>query len=248
MRVLIADDEPLARHRLRDLLAQLRHEQGMSFELVAEVGDGAAAVAAASELHPDVALLDIRMPGLDGIQAAVQMAQLQPAPAVVFVTAYDAHALAAFDANAIDYLLKPIRPERLRAALARARLLSQAQREALMGDDQSLSVTYRGALRRIPLAQVICLRAEQKYVEVFYREGRALLDESLKSIEERYPGRFLRVHRNALVAPAYIQELARGEDGLMLLSLVGTDQRLEVSRRHLAEVRRVVRGLADNRA
>lgn len=242
MKILIADDEPLARHRLCDLLAQLRAQEGTPFELVAEVGDGIAAVAAATEHKPDVALLDIRMPGLDGIQAALQMGHLQPAPAVVFVTAFDEHALAAFDANAIDYLLKPVRVERLGAALDRARLLSQAQREALAADGEALSVTYRGALRRIPLSEVICLRAEQKYVGLIYREGEALLDESLKSIEERYPGRFLRVHRNALVAPGYVHELSRGDDGQTLLSLVGTDQRLEVSRRHLAEVRRALKG------
>jgi two-component system response regulator AlgR len=240
MKVLIADDEPLARSRLREQLLELAGAGGPPIDIVAEVGDGQAALEAAQAQQPDVALLDIRMPGMDGIQAALRMAQWGQPPAVVFVTAYDEHALAAFDANAVDYLLKPIRPERLRTALQRANILSQAQREALGGqfEQAALSVSYRGALQRIPLAEVVYLRAGQKYVEVCHEQGQALTDESLKSIEERFPGHFLRVHRNALAPPGRMRELLRGADGQALLALSGSDELLEVSRRHLPEVRR----------
>ncbi len=242
MRILIADDEPLARTRLREQLHELSRDDGFDVQLVAEVGDGQAAVDAARSTQPDVALLDIRMPGMDGIEAALQMSQWPASPAVIFVTAYDEHALAAFDAHAIDYLLKPIRPERLQVALERAGLLSQAQREALGGQQEAaLSVTYRGALRRIPLGEVIFLRAGQKYVEVNHEQGVALLDESLKSIEERFPGHFVRIHRNALVMPQRMRELSRGESGQALLSLEGSDELLEISRRHLPDVRRLLK-------
>lgn len=242
MKVLIADDEPLARQRLREQLDELAVEAGLSLQLVAEVGDGQAAVEAAHRYRPDLALLDIRMPGMDGIQAALQMARWPRPPAIVFVTAHDEHALAAFDAHAIDYLLKPIRPQRLLEALQRARLLNRAQREVLAGSGQAaLSVTYRGALRRIPLSEIIYLRAGQKYVEVCHEQGLALSDESLKSIEERFPGHFLRIHRNALVEPERLRELSRAADGQVMLSLQGSDESLEVSRRHLPEVRRLLR-------
>lgn len=241
MRVLIADDEQPARQRLHDLLGEI----DAPIEIVAEVGDGQSAVDAARSQAVDVALLDIRMPGLDGIAAALQLAQLQPAPAVVFVTAYDEHALAAFDANAIGYLLKPIRLQRLRDALHKAAMLSRAQQEALQTEAgaDALSVTLGGRLTRIPLDEVIYLRADQKYVEVCHEQGLALLDASLKSIEERFPGRFLRIHRNALVTAARMRELSRGNDGQTLLVLQGSDRPLEVSRRHLPEVRRALKGI-----
>jgi len=241
MKVLIADDEPLARSRLREQLDELAN-LGMAIELVAEAGDGQAAIEAAQHQRPDVALLDIRMPGVDGIEAALQMAQWPTPPAVIFVTAYDEHALQAFDAHAIDYLLKPIRPERLRTALERAGMLTLAQRDALGGQEEAaLSVTYRGSLRRIPLDEVVYLRAGQKYVEVCHQQGLALLDESLKSIEERFPGQFLRIHRNALVIPQRMRELSRGDDGRALLLLDGSDEQLEISRRHLPDVRRLLK-------
>ncbi len=240
MKVLIADDEAPARQRLRELLREARPDA----ELIGEAGDGERALALAREHRPQVALLDIRMPGMDGIRAALAMQALAPPPAVIFVTAYDEHALAAFEANAIDYLLKPVRAARLRAALDKAAVLSGAQREALARVDAppALSVTQRGATRRIPLADILCLRADHKYVEVHHREGMALSDASLKSIEAQFPGRFLRIHRNALVDPARVRELRREADGRTLLLLEGLDTPLEVSRRHLPRVRALLRG------
>ena len=241
MRLLIADDEQPARQRLRELLAEI----DPAIEVVAEAGDGQAALDAVTRLQPQVVLLDIRMPGLDGIQAALLMAQQALPPAVIFVTAYDEHALAAFDAHAIDYLLKPIRASRLQQALARAQAFSQAQHQALRQLDEgeaALSATLGGKLQRIPLSEVIYLRADQKYVEIAHRHGLALIDQSLKWVEETFPGRFLRIHRNALVNPQCLRELSRDGEGRMLLGLDGAQQPLEVSRRHLAEVRRLLKG------
>jgi two-component system, LytTR family, response regulator AlgR len=238
MRILVADDELPARQRLTELLGEI----DPSCEVLT-AGDGLSALALARQQMPQVALLDIRMPGMDGIDLAMRLSELAQPPAVVFVTAYDEHALAAFDANAIAYLLKPIRAQRLREALHKAQLFSRAQRQALTeaGGEASLSATLGGRLMRIPLSQVLYLRADQKYVEVCHEGGLALLDESLKSIEERFPDAFLRVHRNALVAPQRMCELLRAADGSVLLTLQDCAQRIEVSRRHLPEVRRRLR-------
>lgn len=241
MKVLVADDEQPARRRL----CQLLHEIDPQIAIV-EARDGLEALELASLQSPQVALLDIRMPGLDGIGLAKRLEQLDRPPTVVFVTAFDQHALAAFEANGIAYLMKPIRVQQLREALHKAVLLHRAQHatgadSAALGQEPALSATLGGRLQRIPLSQVICLRADQKYVEVVHQSGTALLDESLKSLEQRFPEQFLRVHRNALVAPERLRTLERAADGVMLLSLQGCELRLEVSRRHLAEVRRRMR-------
>jgi len=236
VRVLVADDETPARRRLIALLCELDPDT----EIVAEAGDGATALALAKEHHPDLALLDIRMPGMDGVQAALRMAELPQVPTIVFVSAYDEYALAAFEANAIDYLLKPVRKQRLRSALEKASVFSQAQREALQDTLPGLHVTQAGKLERIPLEEIICLRADSKYVEVCHTGGTALSDTSLKAIEEQYPERFVRIHRNALVDPRRAR-LLRPQGGGMVLEMEGLDRPLEVSRRHLPMVRRLLR-------
>jgi len=236
MKVLVADDEAPARQRLVALLREL--DPGI--EIVGEVGDGAAALEVAQKQEPDLALLDIRMPGTDGIEAALRMAELPRVPVIVFVTAYDEYALAAFDANAIDYLLKPVRRERLQAALGKAGVFTQVQREVLRDTLPGLHVSQGGRLRRIPLDEIICLRADSKYVEVCHMGGAALSDSSLKAIEEEYPGHFLRIHRNALVDPRRMREL-RPEAGVMVLEMEDLERPLEVSRRHLAQVRKLLR-------
>jgi two-component system response regulator AlgR len=236
VKVLIADDEAPARSRLSSLLQEL--EPGV--EIVGEAGDGAAALQLALERQPELALLDIRMPGMDGIQAALRMANMARPPAIVFVSAYDEYALAAFDANAIDYLLKPVRTARLRAALDKAGVFTQAQREALRDTLPALHVTQAGGLRRIPLDEVICLRADSKYVEVCHEGGLALSDDSLKAIEEKYPGRFLRIRRNALVDPSRVRALHRVDEGFVL-EVEGMERALEVGRRHLPSVRRLLK-------
>jgi two-component system, LytTR family, response regulator AlgR len=238
MRILVADDESLARRRLVALLADC----GGDASVVAEAANGAEVLAACASLPVDLVLLDIRMPGMDGIEAALKLAVRPDPPAVVFVTAYGEHALAAFDANAIDYLLKPVRLERLQRALSRARALTLRQAGALRGEADFVNVSYRGGVRRIPCADIVLLRADSKYVEVWHTAGMALTEESLRAIEERLPGRFRRVHRGALVAEDRIRGLAPAGDGRYLLELGGIDVEVEVSRRHLPEVRRLLRG------
>ncbi|MFA5683364.1 MAG: LytTR family DNA-binding domain-containing protein [Lysobacteraceae bacterium] len=238
MRVLIADDEPLARQRLRDLL-----DEAGGVQVVGEAGNGREACEQADALRPDVALLDIAMPAMDGIEAARHIAGMESPPAVVFCTAYDAHALAAFEAGAIDYLLKPIRASRLQAALERARRYSgeQArelgQRLAPQRQRSHLCARLRGNLRLIPIHDVRYLQAEEKYVVVHHAQGEDLIEESLKSLEAEFGERFLRIHRNCLVARDQLAELRRCADGQTRVRLHHVDILLDVSRRCLPTLR-----------
>lgn len=243
MKVVIADDEPLARQRLRDLLADLPGVQ-----LVAEAGDGREALHACAEHDPDVVLLDIAMPGIDGLEAARHLAAFDPRPAVVFCTAYDAHALSAFEAAAIDYLVKPVRPERLAAALERARTFA-AGRGRESGDATSqrrrthLCARLRGSLRLIPIEDVHFLQADEKYVVVYHARGEDLIEESLKSLEEEFGERFVRIHRNCLVARHELVELKRTPDGHVHAILRHGKEPLEVSRRCVAGLKETVKHL-----
>jgi two-component system response regulator AlgR len=239
MRIVIADDEPLARERLRGLLA----EQG-EVELVAEAGDGAEALHACAEHDPDLVLLDIAMPGIDGLEVARHLAAFEPRPAVVFCTAYDAHALSAFDAAAVDYLVKPIRAERLQAALERARTFTIGRDHAGEGKHRThLCARLRGSLRLIPIEDVYYLQAEEKYVVVHHARGEDLIEESLKSLEDEFGDRFLRIHRNCLVARHEILELKRDPNGHVHAILHHGDHPLEVSRRCVAQLRDSVKHL-----
>ena len=242
MKVVIADDEPLARERLRSLLAD---QAGI--EVVAEAENGEQALHACAELQPDLVLLDIAMPGLDGLEAARHLATFEPRPAVVFCTAYDAHALSAFEAAAIDYLMKPVRPERLAAALERARtFLAGRSGPATAASQQArtlLCARLRGSLRLIPLEDVHYLQAEEKYVVVHHARGEDLIEESLKSLEDEFGGRFVRIHRNCLVARHEIVELRRAPDGHTQAVLRHGKQPLEVSRRCVAALRETLKHL-----
>jgi two-component system response regulator AlgR len=245
VKVVIADDEPLARERLRTLLAALP-----GIELVAEAGDGREALHACAEHDADVVLLDIAMPGIDGLEAARHLAAFEPRPAVVFCTAYDAHALSAFEAAAVDYLVKPVRPERLQAALERARtFIAGRDRNGAGGDDHKgkqrthLCARLRGSLRLIPIEDVHYLQAEEKYVVVHHARGEDLIEESLKSLEEEFNERFLRIHRNCLVARHEIIELKRDPDGHVHAILRHGKQPLEVSRRCVAGLKEIVKHL-----
>jgi two-component system response regulator AlgR len=196
------------------------------------------------ELGVDLVLMDIRMPGMDGIQAARRLAQSQTPPAVIFVTAYEEHALQAFEAHAVDYLLKPVRKVRLERALDRAQQITLAQLEALSRGTEPapfLNVSYRGGVRRLPLDQVLYLRADHKYVSVFHHEGESLLEESLKSLEARYGDWLIRIHRNALVARHALIGLEKDSSGGVRVRLESCEERLKVSRRHLPELRRLIR-------
>ena len=231
MKVVIADDEPLARERMR---AMLTAQPGI--DVVAVVADGLAALQAAREHTPELLMLDISMPGMDGLETARQLASLEPRPAVVFCTAFDEHALSAFDAEAIDYLVKPVRPERLAAALDRARTFLAGRAPAATTATtqprrKHLCARLRGSLRVIPIEDVHYLHAEEKYVIVHHARGEDLIEESLRSLEEEFGDRFVRIHRNCLVARTEIVELKRGNDGHVHAVLRSAREPLEVSRR-----------------
>ena len=243
MKIVIADDEPLARERLRMLLAE---QPGV--EVVAEAGDGHEALHACAAHDPDLVLLDIAMPGIDGLEVARHLQAFEPRPAVVFCTAYDAHALSAFDAEAVDYLVKPVRPERLASALQRARALTAGLRPVEEGAEGGKRRTHlcarlRGSLRLIPIEDVHYLQAEEKYVVVHHARGEDLIEESLKSLEDEFGDRFVRIHRNCLVARHELVELKRGLDGHVHAILRHGDKPLEVSRRCVAQLRDTIRHL-----
>ncbi|RMW95357.1 DNA-binding response regulator [Pseudoxanthomonas spadix] len=243
MTVVVVDDEPLARERLRSLLAD---QPGV--QVVAEAGDGLAALQACAEHRPDLVLLDISMPGVDGLEAARHLAAFEPRPAVVFCTAYDTHALSAFEAAAIDYLMKPVRAERLAAALERARTFVAGRATAPAPPSSSQPRTHlcarlRGSLRLIPLDDVHYLQAEEKYVVVHHARGQDLIEESLRSLEEEFASRFVRIHRNCLVARHELMELRRVEDGRVQAVLRHAAAPLEVSRRCVPALRETVKAL-----
>ncbi|HET7556921.1 MAG TPA: LytTR family DNA-binding domain-containing protein [Rhodanobacteraceae bacterium] len=232
MRILVADDEPLARTRMGALLAECEGVQ-----VVASVGDGEAALRETIALKPDVLLADIAMPGMDGLVLAKRLLALPHPPAVIFCTAYDAHALSAYELRAADYLLKPVRIERLREALARAQALRAREQP---GARETLVARVRGAPLKIPLEDVIYLTADEKYVAV-HRAGETLLiEDSLKSIEAAFPDRFVRIHRNCLVPGARLLGLQRDAHGEMHALIAGTHDTPEVSRRNLAAVRKML--------
>jgi two-component system response regulator AlgR len=232
MRVLIVDDEPLARARMAALLGECA-----GVEVVGNVGDGEAALAALGELQPDALLLDINMPGIDGVALAQRLAG-RARPQVIFCTAYEAHALAAFELGAADYLLKPVRLDRLREALQRAqRRLADAPREPAAYRHGRL----RGEQVRIALDEVICLLADEKYVVVQHRRGELLIEESLRQLEEAYPDQLIRLHRNCLVPPPRLLGLKTLADGRVLARLDGSELNPEISRRNLPAVRKLLR-------
>jgi len=202
LKVLIADDEAPARNRLRELLSDIPN-----VSLICEAKNGSEALTLASEAKPDLVLLDIRMPKMDGIEAAEHLQKLDVPPAIIFTTAFDAYAMQAFNMNAVDYLLKPIRLERLQTAINKARALLPAQLAALkplQPQRGHFSVIERGRVILVPVIDVIFLRAELKYITVRTKEREYLIEDSLTTIEQEFGERFLRLHRNCLVAQASI--------------------------------------------
>ncbi len=243
MKVLIVDDEPLARARLTRLVTEV------DAELVSdEAGNGPDALRLAQDESIDVVLLDIRMPGMDGIEVARHLKRLEPAPAVIFTTAYDSHALEAFEASAVDYLLKPIRKGRLEEALKRARTLSGRQLETIKAKDPRaakarthVSASLKGDLKLVPVSEVRFFRAEHKYVVARHEHGELVLDDALSALEEEFADDFMRVHRNALAATRHVRALEKSNDGRYRLRFDSVDDAVEVSRRCLAEVRRALK-------
>jgi two-component system response regulator AlgR len=241
LRVLIVDDEPLARARLRKQVAAIE-----GYEVVGEAESGLQALEMVSKSGADILLLDIRMPGMDGLEVGRHVSMSEHPPAVIFTTAYSEHALEAFQAHAVDYLLKPVREEKLRIALGAAHKLSRAQiqqvDEELQGDGRShICARVRGDLQLIDVADIYYFKADSKYVEVRHRQGHVLIEESLVSLEQEFDAGFFRVHRNALVAKAYIDGLRKDDAGHSYVSLSGIDDSIEVSRRHLPAVRALLK-------
>lgn len=242
MKVLLADDEAPARARLRALLAEIGNE-----EIVGEAANGREALELADRLRPDVVLLDIRMPGIDGLEAAAHLAAYEQPPAVIFTTAYGDYALEAFDKHAVDYLLKPIRRQRLEEALTKARRLGRDQlgavREAVPGAAARTHICARarGQMVLIPVKEIVYFRADHKYVTVRHLHGEVLIEEPLKDLAEEFAGRFLRIHRNTLIAVSFLAGLTKTPDGLHLAALRGVEERPEVSRRHLLELKELLR-------
>ena len=226
--VLIVDDEAPARERLARLVAEIP-----GAHVVAEAATGREALEQAEALKPAVVLLDVRMPGMDGLETARHLALLPTVPAVVFTTAYDQYALAAFEAQAIGYLLKPIRRDKLEAALTTARRLTRPALTplGLTAKRSHFATRARDQLKLIPVADVLACVADQKYVTLHHRQGSDLIEESLRSIEEEFGTEFVRAHRGALAAVRHIETVERDAEGRHHVRLRGSDLRLEVSRR-----------------
>jgi two-component system response regulator AlgR len=239
LNILIADDEAPARNRMRDLLADIEN-----VALVAEAKNGKEAIDLALQTKPDLMLLDIRMPVMDGIETAQHAQKLEHKPHIIFTTAFDAYAIKAFDLNAIDYLLKPIRLERLQAAINKAQALQPKQIAALKPLQKMrshLSIHERGRVLLVPIETIIYLRAELKYITVRTAEREYLIEESLTNLEAEFGERFIRLHRNCLVAPLFISgyEKRKNEDGEQqwVALLKGIPETIAISRRQQHLVR-----------
>jgi two-component system response regulator AlgR len=236
LRVFIVDDEPPARNRLRDLLHDCSTQ--LALDVVGEAGNGLEALDKLANTSTDVVLVDIRMPQMDGIELAQHLNKLLKPPVIIFTTAYDAYAIKAFDLHAIDYLLKPIRLGRLFEALKRAReavpVQTEVLRELLPEPRKNLSIHERGKIHLIPIEQVLYLRAELKYITVRTAENEYLAEESLNALEKEFATRFVRIHRNCLIAKDAIAGFEKGgeegESGWMV-KLKGLDDLLQISRR-----------------
>ncbi len=237
MRVLIVDDESPARARLRRLIEELE-----GVEVVGEAADGQAALEAQQRLHPDVLLLDIRMPGMDGMATARELARQTQPPAVIFTTAYGEHAIEAFEAEARDYLLKPVRKERLEQALSRVERLSITPNKTEESEGRShLAVRKQGGLHLIPFNEITYFQADNKYVTAYLPEREELLEESLKQLEEEFGPQLLRIHRNALISLEALIGMEKDGEGRCYVTLEGVGRGPEISRRHLAQVRRILK-------
>jgi len=247
LRLLLVDDEAPARARLRDLLGDIAAE--VPSIVVAEAADGFAALELAQAGNLDVALIDIRMPGMDGVELARHLARLPTTPAVIFVTAFDQYAVQAFELAALDYLVKPVRAARLADALRKARRRADdgiRLEKSALAIRQNLSCLERGRILLVPVAEILYLKAEQKYVTARTAEREYLLEESLVHLEAEFSERFLRVHRNCLVARAAVTGVERAAEqgdaeAHWQVILDGNEERLPVSRRQWPQVKALLK-------
>ena len=251
MDILIVDDELLARQRLMRMVEKID-----GFRVIAEADNAEDALVAITQQDPDIVLLDIRMPGRDGLSLAQDIAELEDAPAVIFCTAFDQYALDAFGTNAVGYLLKPVKAEQLLQVLEKATKLNKIQRSAaqrvatqitaapkLENQRTHIAAKTRRGVELIALDDVRYFLADQKYVTVFHRTGEHLLDETLKELEEEFGARFVRVHRNSLVSVKHIEALERNAQGQYHIRLADTDLRPVISRRHVSNVKELLKML-----
>ncbi len=238
LKMLLVDDEPLARSRLRTLLADCK---APAAEVAGEAANAAQAMEHLRRQGFDGVLLDIHMPGADGLALAQVLRTLPEPPAVVFVTAYAEHAVTAFELEAVDYLTKPVRLERLEQALARVEKARQGRAGGPEPEQEVLVIQDRGRTERVPVTEVLYFKAELKYITVRTAARSYILDGSLSELEERHGGQFLRVHRNALVSRRAVRALEKhfdAEEGEgWAVRLNGVEESLAVSRRQLSAVR-----------
>jgi two-component system response regulator AlgR len=241
MNVLIVDDEHLARQRIKKMLSVTPEHQ-----IIGEAETGEDALRKTQASNPDVVLMDIRMPGMDGIEAASYINRMNKPPAIIFTTAYSDHALPAFETHAVDYLLKPIKQSRLNAALDAAKRMNKAQLSQLRNNESTdtrrkICVKNRGSLELIPVEEIIYFKADQKYVTLRTAEQEYLIEDPLKSLEEEFPAQFIRIHRNALVSRPMLNGLTKNNDGHACVYFNEVDDLLEVSRRHLPSIRKTIK-------
>ena len=250
LRVMLVDDEAPARARLRDLLADIAAQ--VPTEIVAEAANGMEALDLAEHAAADVALLDIRMPRMDGTQLALHLSRIAHPPAIIFTTAYDQYAVKAFELSAVDYLVKPVRAERLAEALRKASLRTSRAPSAaalqLLAPEgrQHLRSSEHGRVLLIPVDDVLFFKADMKYVAARTSDGEFLLDDSLAQLEAEFGARFMRVHRNCLVAKKAIAGCGRGTDAegepSWNVLLTGVDEPIAVSRRQWPHVKELIKG------
>jgi two-component system response regulator AlgR len=242
VKILIVDDEQLARDRLARMLGDMN-----GYEVVGQAANGMQAVEQCESTQPDVVLLDIRMPGMDGLEAARHIASMEEPPAVVFCTAYEEHAIEAFKVQAVGYLLKPVRRDDLIGVLASATRSNRAQLAALAREEgqqrSHISARTRRGIELVPIEDVRYFQADQKYVTMRHSGGELLIDETLQELETEFGTRFIRVHRNALVSTKHIEGLERNEDGQYQIRLRDVPVGIDISRRHVSAIRRYIQKL-----
>ncbi|GAA6134593.1 LytTR family DNA-binding domain-containing protein [Oceaniserpentilla sp. 4NH20-0058] len=240
MKILIVDDEDLARSRLARFI-----EKAQLGEVIASVSNGVQAIEAVEKYLPDVVLLDIQMPVMDGLEAARHISQIETPPAIIFCTAYDEYALEAFNVQAGGYLLKPVRQDDLVTVFSKLKKINKVQAVALNTSERRTHIsakTHQG-LQLIPIEHILLFKAEQKYISVIHKDGELLIDEPLKDLEEEFADDFIRVHRNSLVRKTAISGFEKNDDASFSLRLTGYDELVPISRRHVAPVRKLVKAL-----
>ncbi|MGO1400082.1 MAG: LytR/AlgR family response regulator transcription factor [Moraxellaceae bacterium] len=245
MRIVVCDDEPLSRERLVRIVQQSGHE------VVVQAMTGQEAIVAVKDQQPDIILLDIRMPEMDGVRCAQELNKLEHPPAIIFVTAYDHYAIAALKANAIGYLLKPANKDELLEALSKAKKLNAAQLNEIRKLEESTAQpvrehiaarTHRG-VELVKLTDIYYFTADQKYVKVRHKDGIILIDETLKELEQEFGDRLFRVHRNAIINLSFLDYLEVLEAGQYQVRFKGIDETLAVSRRHLPMLREKIQSM-----